>query len=624
MEQRANLWWRMLRNLWRGIDLLRRLVLNLVFFGCLLVLLGWWLVDAAPEAPESAILVLDPRGELVEQKTGDPLEQAFRTASGDDLPEVSIWDLMTAVEEAAEDPRIVALHLDLRGLFWGELSKLQDLRDSIDTFAATGKPVIASSDLFSKGQYLLAAGADEIHLDPMGMVMLDGFGVFRSYHREGLDRLEIDWNVFRVGEFKSAVEPYLRNSMSEEARAANRDWLCDLWIDYLDAVASSRGLDAGRIAAAIDDLPRELEISGNDGAALARRLGLVDHLSDHLQLRARLAELAGVEGDEEPEQIAYAEYLELLDAERLGRSTDEGSNPDAGDVAIVVARGMILPGHRPPGTIGGDSTADLVRRARKDPEVKALVLRVDSGGGSALASEVIRRELEAFRDAGKPVVVSMGSVAASGGYWIATASDEIWASPTTLTGSIGIYGMLPTYQKPLARYLGTRVDGVGTTWLSGAYRPDRSLDPDLAETMQRMIEATYRTFLERVAEARGMTPEMVDSVARGRVWSGEDALDLGLVDALGGLEDAIVSAERLAGLAEGEAGVRWIEPEVDEFDQLVADLLARAVGERWPRVVQRLPSAMERLLAGLEPSGEALARLEDPMGIYAHCDCEVE
>lgn len=623
MEQRPNLLWRMLRALWRGIDLLRRLVLNVVFLFVLVVLFGWWLLDDTPEAPESAILVLDPRGELVEQKTGDPLDRAFRAASGDELPEVSIWDLMTAVEEAAEDPRIVALHLDLRGLLWGGLSKLQDLRRSIDAFAATGKPVVASADVYSKGQYLLAAGADEIHLEPMGMVSLDGFGVFRSYHREGLDRLEVDWNVFRVGEYKSAVEPYLRDSMSAEARAANQEWLCDLWDTYLDEATASRGLEAGRIAASIDDFPRELAASGNDAAALALRLGLVDHLSDHLQLRARLAELAGMEADEEPERITFADYLRLLDSEQYGAAGNEGTGGDAGEVAIVVARGMILPGNRPPGSIGGDSTAALVRQARQDPEVKALVLRVDSGGGSALASEVIRRELEAFRDEGKPVVVSMGSVAASGGYWIATASDEIWASPTTLTGSIGIYGMLPTYQKPLARYLGTRVDGVGTTWLSGAYRLDRPLDPDLAMAMQRMIESTYGTFLERVGEARGMTPEMVDTVARGRVWSGEDAIDLGLVDELGTLEDAIGAAARLAGLTEGEAAVRWIEPEVDEVDQLLADLLARVDGDRWLRV-GREPMVLERMFGGLLRSGEALARLEDPMGIYAHCDCEVE
>lgn len=621
MERRPNVLWRSLTAVWRGIDRLRRLMLNLVFL-CVLAVVFFWFLGETPTSPEAAILVLDPRGELVEQETGDSLDRALRAASGEELPEVLLWDLLTAVEEAADDPRIIALHLDLRGLFWGGLSKLQDFRRSIDHFASTGKPVIASADVYTKGQYLLAAGADEIHLDPMGMVTLDGFGVFRNYHREGLDRLEVDWNVFRVGEYKSAVEPYLRDSMSDEARAANREWLCDLWDSYLADIGESRNLAPARIADSIDNFNRELELVGNNAATLAWRLGLVDHLSDRHQLRTRLAELAGVEEDQDPEVIGFADYLSVLDVEKGFTDTDTDSVGENGVVAVLVARGTILPGSQPPGSIGGDSTAALIRQARLDPEVEALVLRVDSGGGSALASEVIRRELEVFRDDGRPVVVSMGSVAASGGYWIATASDEIWASPTTLTGSIGIYGMLPTYQKPLARYLGTRADGVGTTWLSGAWRLDRALDPDLATAMQRMIEATYQMFLERVAEARGMTPAMVDTIARGRVWSGTDAIELGLVDQLGSLEDAIAAAARLAGFDDGVAPVRWIEPEVDDFDQLVADLLARIGGDHL--VTARKPTWLESLLSQMVDSGAMLTELEDPMGLYAHCDCLVD
>ncbi|HQP94385.1 MAG TPA: signal peptide peptidase SppA, partial [Thermoanaerobaculia bacterium] len=354
-----------------------------------------------------------------------------------------------------------------------------------------------------------------------------------------------------------------------------------------------------------------------DTAQMALALGLVDHLSTRDQVRERMIELVGKEKDGHGfSSIDMEDYLQATAAKR--------KQPEKGPaVGIVIAKGTISDGSRPPGEIGGDSTAALIRKARRNKAVKAVVLRVDSGGGSAFASEVIRRELELTRDAGKPVVVSMGSVAASGGYWIATSSDEIWASPDTITGSIGIFGILPTYQKPLAKYLGTTIDGVGTTWLSGALRPDRALDPRVGELMQQMIDRGYEEFLERVGKARDMTRDEVDRIARGRIWSGADAHRLGLVDQLGDLDDAIAAATAKAGLEE-KPRLIYLEKERTWKQKLAEQLFVTAssfVGDAYqaPRGLSPV-----RSLRQLERRFETLLTLDDPNGVIAHCLCEIE
>ncbi|MEO1369934.1 MAG: signal peptide peptidase SppA, partial [Acidobacteriota bacterium] len=397
--------------------------------------------------------------------------------------------------------------------------------------------MIASGDSYAKAGYFLATSADEIHMNELGIILLDGYGRWRSYHKDGIDKLEVDWNVFKVGDFKSAVEPFLLNEMSEEAELANREYLDDLWAAYVDHIAERRGMTSEKIRGDIAGLVELMESTGGDTGQLALDTGLVDKIGSRQAVRDRMIELVG-ENDEGTSfaQINMPTYLEAL-GESRHRYKQKGDG-----VGIVVARGTILDGSHPPGTIGGDSTAQLIRQAREDESVKALVLRVDSGGGSAFASEVIRKELELLREAGKPVVTSMGSVAASGGYWIATTSDEIWASPVTITGSIGIFGMFPTFQEPLRKYMGTQVDGIGTTWLSGAFRPDKALDPKAGELFQLGINNGYKEFLERVGEARDMTPEEVNQHAQGRVWSGTDAFERGLIDQLGDIDAAVASA----------------------------------------------------------------------------------
>ncbi len=456
------------------------------------------------------------------------------------------------------------------------------------------------------------------------MVLLEGFGRWRNYYKEGLDRYGIEMHVFRVGEYKSAVEPYLRNDMSPEAKEMAQDFYGDLWRGYLADVSAARKVDPGYITAAIDAMPERLRAAGGSMAKMALETKLVDKLAQRDEVRKRMIELVGADAEKKTfRQIGVEAYLQAKGGDRTGVATRGKA------VAVVVARGSILDGTQPAGTIGGDSTARLLRRAREDDAVKAVVLRVDSPGGSVFASEIIRRECELVRQAGKPLVVSMGSVAASGGYWISTASDEIWAAPETITGSIGIFGLFPTIDVPLARYLGVHTDGVGTTRFSDVLRPDRPMDPAVADVFQQAINEGYEEFLSRVAQARKMPREQVDRIARGRVWSGEDAKGLGLVDQLGGLDQAIESAAKRAKLEKGYR-VWYVEKEKSFRERLMSMLAARvldvAVAAGW--VSEPSPSASARSVAGrlrdLRADVERLSRWNDPRGIYAHCLCGEE
>ena len=606
-----------LASVFRGIDLSRRLVLNLLFLLMLGLLLGL-AASGAPKVPSKAILVVAPQGLLVEQLGGEPLQRAMAKALGNDVPQTLVYDVIDALHAAEKDDRIAGVLLEVSDLAGGSLEKLQHVAAAIDAVKKSGKKVIASADIYNDSGYYLAAHADEIHLHEQGMVIFDGFERFALYHKEGIDRLEVDWNVFRVGEYKSAVEPFLRDDMSPEAKEANLGYMNDLWQAWLEDVAKNRKLQPADLQRYVDEMPQGLAEKAGDAAQLALARKLVDKVGGRDQLRDTLIGLAGE--DEEInsfQQVSLDDYL-LAIGDKRHRFPQDGQG-----VAVVVAAGTIVDGSSPPGNIGGESTAALIRQARKDDEVKAIVLRVDSGGGSAFASEVIRRECELARAAGKKVVVSMGGVAASGGYWISTAADEIWASPNTITGSIGIFGMFPTYQKPLAKYLGTHADGVGTTWMAGAFRPDRALDPKVGELIQTVINRGYQEFLERVSKARKMSTTDVDKIARGRVWSGIDAKGIGLVDHLGGLEEAVASAAKLAELPEGYA-VRFVEKEPTFGQKLLTEFFAEAQAWLGPVQLSERPAGLEKaMLDTLAEHRAFLAQWSDPRGVYASCLCEV-
>ncbi|MEN8162560.1 MAG: signal peptide peptidase SppA [Acidobacteriota bacterium] len=604
----------------RGIDSTRRMTLNLLFLAVIAVLIVVAFSGGGPDVPKSAALVVAPAGNLVEQLGGDPVEKMKQEMMGGGEPETLLKDLVDAVSLAKEDERIKALVLDLNQMGGAGLTKLQDLGLAIDDFKSSGKTVIATADNYSQSGYYLAAHADEIYLHPMGMAILDGFGRYRTYYKDGIDRLELDWNIFKVGTFKSAVEPYLRNDMSPAAREANIEWMSDLWRAFLTDTSEARGLPLEKLIAYSEDIGALIETVGGDTAKAALDAGLIDTIATRDQVRDHLIELVGEDEDSHSyHRVSVNEYLESEGGDRTGAKAK-------GDlVGVVVARGMILGGSQPPGKIGGDSTSALIRQARQNDDIKAIVLRVDSGGGSAFASEIIRRECQLAKEQGKPVVISMGSVAASGGYWISMASDEIWAHPTTITGSIGIFGMFPTYQKPLAKYLGMRVDGVGTTSLAGAFRPDRELDPEIGRIIQSIIDKGYDEFISLAAEARGVTPEDIDRIAQGRVWSGEDAHSLGLVDQLGGLDDAIASAAALADLGD-EFSVKFIKKELDFKQKLMAGMFATAGGVfgQENQVGAHTPVPHREVLRLIEEQFELLDEFNDPNGIYAYSWLEVD
>jgi protease IV len=608
---------RVLKGTWRAVDLSRRIVWNGLFLLFLLIVLIA-LVSGGTKVPKDAVLVLDPKGDVVEQLSGDAAARARARLAGAETNETLLKDMLDAVRRAKDDKRIKVLLIDTDGLGSAGLTKLQDLRAVIQDFKKSGKRVVASGDGFGQAQYYLASCADEIILHDQGLLLIEGYGRFATFYKEGIDKLEVDWNVFRVGEYKSAVEPYLRNDMSEEAKEANRGYLGDLWASWLQDVAGARKLEPQKLQDGIDHMVAALRDAAGDAATAAKTLGLVDRVGGREQVEKRLVELTREEKDSHSyPRIGFRDYLKTGPRDRTG-ATGRG---DA--VAVVVAKGTILDGKQPPGAIGGDSTAALVRQARLDDKVKAVVLRVDSGGGSSFASEVIREEMARVRAAGKPVVVSMGGVAASGGYWIATSSDEIWASPNTVTGSIGIFGMFPTFQKPMAKYLGMHVDGVGTTWLSGALRPDVAMKPELKEAFQVVIDAGYEDFLKRVADARKMERNAVDRIARGRVWSGADAKDLKLVDQLGTLDQAVAAAAKRAKLKDGYR-VWYVEKEPSFKERLAATWLSAAADLAAPSADDAPAGLLASGLRALRARADELARFNDPRGIYAACLCEVE
>ncbi len=611
---------RVFGSVWQGVDRTRRVTLNLLFVAIIVIVVVAAFSGGGPDVPKSTALVVAPAGHLVEQLGGDPIERAKQELMGRAQNETLLKDLLDAISSAKEDDRVKVLVLDLDTMDGAGMTKLQDLGAAIDDFKTSGKKVVATADNYSQAGYYLAAHADEIYIHPMGMALLEGLGRYRTYYKDGIDRLELDWNVFKVGTFKSAVEPYLRNDMSPAAREANLEWMGDLWRAFLADVSAARGLSVDELIAYSEDAGALIEAAGGDTAKAALDAGLIDTIAPRDAVRDRLIELVGEDEDSHSfYQVGVTEYLEAEDGDRMGAKAK-------GDlVGLVVARGSILDGTQPPGKIGGDSTAALIRQARRDENVKAIVLRIDSGGGSAFASEIIRRECQLAKDQGKPVVVSMGSVAASGGYWISMASDEVWAHPTTITGSIGIFGMFPTYQKPLAKYLGMRVDGVGTTRLAGAIRPDRELDPEVGTMIQSIINKGYEQFITLAAQARGVTPEEIDQIAQGRVWSGEDAFDLGLIDKLGGLDDAIASAAALADLGD-DFKVKYIEKERDFKERILADMMATAgttFGLESGGVVEPV-GPYRHVLRLIAEQAAILDNFNDPNGMYAYSWLEVD
>lgn len=614
---KRNIFVRLLSSLWRGVNGLRKVLHLLLLLFIFLVFFGA-MSGAPPLLPKQAALFIQPTGTLVEQLAGDPYDRALADLLGDAQTQTLVQDIVDALEYARTDDRITVVHLELSALGSGGLSKLQRIATAIDAFRESGKPLIASADNFVQQGYFLAAHADELYLHPEGIVLLQGYGSFRNYYKDAIDLLRVDWNIFRVGTHKSYVEPFTRMDMSPEDKESRSRLMEQFWSMYQESVVAARGLPDTAIDDYVQNLVARVASADGDMASAALNNGLVDELLGRGELREVLKEYAGEDADDESmySSVSMGEYLDQM---RLLH----GPKPKEENVAVVVAAGEILNGKQPPGTVGGDSTTVLLRQALTDDAVKAVVLRVDSPGGSVFASEVIAQEIEALQNAGKPVVASMGSVAASGGYWISVVADKVVASPATVTGSIGIFGMIPTFQRTL-QAIGVATDGVGTTPWAGELRPDREMSEHTRELIQMIVNNGYDDFISGVAENRGMDKQAVDRIAQGQVWTGVDALDNGLVDELGGLDDAVGIAAELAGLAEGEFGRKTIEPRLSPTEQMILDLITVAKRARInPAALASAPSPIETFANQLQKLLARVAQFNDPKGIYSHCFCEI-
>ena len=613
---------RLLRVLGRGwawLDGTRRTVLNLLFLLLLVALAVAALSSGPPALRDKTALVLDLRGPIVEQRDGNARNSLLAGVTGQSAPQTRLRDVLLALDTAAKDTHITSLVLVLDDFGATGLATLREVAAALARFKASGKPVLAWGSSFDQRGYYLAAQASEVWLHPMGSVYIEGFGRYRSYYRDALDRLGVSANVLRVGTYKNFGEPYFANGPSKETLESETLLFGALWKTYTEGVEAARKLPAGSLAQAIEDLPRRIAAARGNRARLALDDKLVDALKTRDEMRSVLIERGAKDEDSGSfRQIALADYVARQPQRRGG---------DA--IGVVVAQGEISDGIAPSGAIGGRSTAELIRKARDDDAVKALVLRVDSPGGSAFGSELVRRELELTRAAGKPVVVSMGNVAASGGYWISLAADEIIADPATITGSIGVFAMLPTADKALDK-LSVHTGGVGTTWLVGAHDPRRALDPRFADLVQHSIGHIYSEFTTKAAQARKTTPERIDAVGQGRVWTGAQALERGLVDRTGGFTEALAAAATRGKLG-ADPRIRYMEQEPGRF-AWVLDLLGRRAAAQWLGQQLGLPTGLigpdglpqglvqqaRQDLGWLAEMGEGRA----PFAAVTHCLCE--
>ncbi|MFZ0871071.1 MAG: signal peptide peptidase SppA [Rhodanobacter sp.] len=601
----------------RGINVVRLVIINLVFFTVLffvtVLIVGAMSGSRVGRAPQNdSVLVIKPQGQLVEQYSIEPLQRALDSLSGNEPKQVQLRDLVTAIDAAAKDPTITRILLLPDELQSGGFAALREVGAALDRFRAAGKPVIVWAANLDQGQYYLAAHADRVLIDPQGGVIITGLANYRLFYKDLLDKLGVDVHLFRVGQFKSAAEPYILEHASTEAKQADSYWMGGLWDEYLAEVATLRKLDPATLRADIDNLPANIAGTQGDLAQLALNQHLVDGLATRADLITMMRKSGVPAGDK-------GHSFRQINLTRYVASLPGNSSAFASGVAIVVAEGEIAGGERSAGSVGGESTAALIRAAREDSKTKALVLRVNSPGGEVYAAEQIRREVQLTREAGIPVVVSMGDVAASGGYWISMNADRIFAQPNTITGSIGIFGLYYTIPNTLAKF-GVQSDGIGTGPMAGAFDITRPLDPNVAVVIQAIINKGYHDFVGNVAKARGKNYAAVDAIAQGRVWTGQQALDRGLVDQLGSLRDAVSDAASLAKLGK-DYPVRYQEVPLGGFERFLVGLNQSAsvhVMQSWGL---RLPNWFAQLSA-LAPELQLLrnAKAGAP-NVYADCLC---
>ena len=599
---------RLLKGIWRvlsGISRAISVLVPLLFVTIFVIAFSTTLNESTPEPlPERAALLIAPSGPLVEDSP--PVDTLSAFINQDYDQPVLLNDVVRSIRWAATDERITSLVFDLENLAGPSTSQTLEISSAIEVFRASGKPVIAAGDFYSQAHYLLASQADQILLHPEGGMFLEGFSVYRSYLRSFLEKTRVTMHVFRAGENKSAVEPYLRDDMSDEEREVVSRWLEGLWATYTELAESGRELPAGTLDQFIASFAAQLDASDNDLAETMLAAGWVDMLADHAQMEDALAEWVGVTDED-----GYAEVIPLdryVEDVKMSRSLTEENLPL---IAIIPVEGTLMPGDSEEGMAGSDTINGYIDTALEAEDLAAIVLRVNSPGGSVFASDLIRRKLREVADADISIVVSMGTIAASGGYWIAAEADEIWALPTTLTGSIGAFSAFPTIEG-IVEYIGVTVDGVGTTPLAGAASLNRGLSPEMASIVQALAYGAYDDFIELVASGRDMSEQAVREVADGLVWTGAEAAERGLVDELGGLDEAVAAAARLAGVEEWRTARTRVPP---SFESVLLQELSRSFG----MVAAPLGGWFESLVSAFKPAIKSLSSLRDPMHVYAQC-----
>ncbi|WP_150139560.1 signal peptide peptidase SppA [Candidatus Enterovibrio escicola] len=599
-----------LKTCWKILSFTRQLLLNLLFIG---VIVAIHFALTAKDTPVSGskeqlkrVLFMDLSGSIVEKRRHlDPFDLVTKNLMNRSVGmETVLFDVVEKIRAAAQDDNINGMVLSLSDMSEVSLTKLRYMAKAINEFKKTSKPVIAIGDHYNQSQYYLSSYADEIFMAPDGAVLLRGYGTYNLYFKKLLKNLDITTHVFRVGIYKSFVEPYTRTEMSQEAREANAVWLNQLWSAFVGDVANNRGIAAETLSQDSEVLLDMLKVAKGDFAKLSQNLGLVDELLTRQQIRTKLADMFGSDGEDSFNYVSIYDY-----------NITELKPPKADQIAVVVASGVIINGYETEGTVGGDTTAALLRESRLDDAIKTVILRVDSTGGSAFASEVIRNEVEALKEAGKPVVVSMSGVAASGGYWIATSATKILAQPITITGSIGIFGILTTFEDALAKY-GVYSDGVGTTMLSGV-GVTRALPEEVSKSMQMGIENGYQRFIELVARQRNLSIDNMDHVAQGRIWTGYDAMKLGLVDQMGDFDDAVVVAAKLANI--DDYSLNWIEEPLQPAQQFIYDMISQAIVTIGVNMKFEILSVVKQFFDSTFVEINNFNNLNDPNGRYTMC-----
>ncbi|EAR9555777.1 signal peptide peptidase SppA [Salmonella enterica subsp. enterica serovar Cerro] len=596
---------------WRVLNFVREMVLNLFFIFLVLVGVGIWMQignGSNSEQTARGALLLDISGVIVDKPSTNhrlgALGRQLFGASSDRLQENSLFDIVNAIRQAKDDRNITGIVLDLKNFTGAVQPSMRYIGKALREFRDSGKPVFAAGENYSQGQYYLASFANKIWLSPQGQVDLHGFATNGLYYKTLLDKLKVSTHVFRVGTYKSAVEPFIRDDMSPAAREADSRWIGELWQNYLHTVSANRQISPQQLFPGAQAIIDGLTSVGGDTAKYALDHKLVDALASSADVEKALTKQFGWSKTENNYRaISYYDYS-------LKTPADTG-----GTIAVIFANGAIMDGEETPGNVGGDTTASQIRDARLDPKVKAIVLRVNSPGGSVNASEVIRAELAAARAAGKPVVVSMGGMAASGGYWISTPANYIVASPSTLTGSIGIFGVINTVENSLSS-IGVHSDGVSTSPLADISMT-KALSPEVQQMMQLSIEYGYKRFITLVADARKRTPEQIDKIAQGHVWTGEDAKANGLVDSLGDFDDAVAKAAELAKLKQWHLDYYQDEPTVLD---MVMDSMTGSVRAMLPEAIQAmLPAPLVSAANTVKAEGDKLAAFNDPQNRYAFC-----